>query len=116
MGLPFASPSVVTSKKSRTPEPEPETAAAVTSVAPPSNFEHVDFEQALAELEAIVEQLEQGELPLQESLKQFERGVQLTRTCHTALKRAEQQVEILLRKTGTDQEFEAAPFRSEGGD
>ncbi len=69
-----------------------------------------DFEQALAQLEAIVEQLEQGDLSLDESLQQFERGVQLTRTCQSALKQAEQKVEILLRRTGELNEFDTANF------
>lgn len=57
-----------------------------------------EFEQALAELEAVVQRLEQGELSLEESLGQFERGVQLARSCQDALKQAEQKVEILLQK------------------
>lgn len=68
-----------------------------------------DFESSLAELEAIVDKLERGDLSLDESLKHFERGVQLTRACQSALKQAEQKVEILMRKSGADQ-FEAAPF------
>lgn len=72
-----------------------------------------DFEASLAELEAIVEKLEQGELSLEDSLRQFERGIQLTRVCQTALTQAEQKVEILLRKTGAgtgDDDFAPAPF------
>lgn len=71
-----------------------------------------DFEASLAELEAIVEKLEQGELSLDDSLQQFERGVQLTRICQAALTQAEQKVEILLRKTGSTagDDFAAAPF------
>lgn len=61
-----------------------------------------DFETALAELEALVEKMEQGELSLDESLKQFERGVQLTRSCQQALKDAEQKVQILLEKNDRD--------------
>jgi exodeoxyribonuclease VII small subunit len=68
-----------------------------------------DFERSLAELEAIVDKLEAGELSLDESLKQFERGVQLTRVCQSALKQAEQKVEILMRKSGTG-DFAPAPF------
>jgi exodeoxyribonuclease VII small subunit len=60
----------------------------------------LDFETAMRELEELVERLEQGELPLEESLAAFERGVMLTRTCQTALKDAEQKVEILLKKAG----------------
>ena len=47
------------------------------------------------DLEELVDRLEQGDLPLEESLAAFERGVMLTRACQTALKEAEQKVEIL---------------------
>ena len=70
-----------------------------------------DFEKSLAELEQIVERMEQGELSLDESLKQFERGVALARSCQTALQQAEQKVEILLRKQGSsDQDTQVVPF------
>ena len=59
-----------------------------------------DFETAMRDLEQLVERLEQGDLPLEESLAAFERGVMLTRLCQTALKEAEQKVEILLKKAG----------------
>ncbi len=62
-----------------------------------------DFERAMAELEAVVERLEQGELPLEQALSHFERGVQLTGACQTALKAAEQKVEILLKKSGVSE-------------
>jgi len=71
-----------------------------------------DFEKSLKELEQIVERMEQGELSLDESLKQFERGIALTRSCQNALQAAEQKVEILLKKTGAD-EFAAEPFDAE---
>jgi exodeoxyribonuclease VII small subunit len=60
----------------------------------------IDFEKALGELEAIVSKLEHGELPLEESLAQFERGIKLTRDCQAALKAAEQKIEILVKKSG----------------
>jgi len=59
----------------------------------------LDFEQALSELEAVVDRLEHGELPLEEALKQFERGIELARSCQVSLKQAEQKVEILLQKS-----------------
>ena len=59
-----------------------------------------DFEQALAELESLVERLESGDLPLDEALQTFERGVALTRHCQTALRAAQQKVEILLKRSG----------------
>jgi exodeoxyribonuclease VII small subunit len=66
-----------------------------------------DFEQALAELEAVVERLEHGELPLEEAVTQFERGIALARSCQDALKQAEQKVEILLARSA---QAEAVPF------
>lgn len=60
----------------------------------------VDFETAMRDLEEIVERLEQGDLPLEESLAAFERGIVLTRSCQAALKEAEQKVQILLKKAG----------------
>jgi exodeoxyribonuclease VII small subunit len=59
-----------------------------------------DFEVAMKDLEELVDRLERGDLPLEESLAAFERGVVLTRACQTALKEAEQKVEILLKKAG----------------
>ncbi|NND59980.1 MAG: exodeoxyribonuclease VII small subunit [Gammaproteobacteria bacterium] len=61
------------------------------------------FESALAELEELVHTLEKGELPLEQTLAQFERGIALTRRCQKELQAAEQKVEILLKKT-TDAE------------
>jgi exodeoxyribonuclease VII small subunit len=60
----------------------------------------LDFETAMRDLEELVERLEHGDLPLEESLAAFERGVMLTRACQSALKEAEQKVEILLKKAG----------------
>ena len=62
-----------------------------------------DFEQALAELEGLVERLERGDLPLDEALQTFERGVELTRHCQSSLKAAQQKVEILLKRSGSAQ-------------
>jgi exodeoxyribonuclease VII small subunit len=81
-----------------------------TSADQPVALQGAEFEAALAELEGIVEALEHGDLSLDESLRRFERGVQLTRACQSALKNAEQKVEILLRKTGAPGEFETAAF------
>ncbi|PJD90739.1 MAG: exodeoxyribonuclease VII small subunit [Legionella sp.] len=53
------------------------------------------FEQSITELETIVTLLEKGELDLDEALKQFETGIQLSRTCQTLLQQAEQKIELL---------------------
>jgi exodeoxyribonuclease VII small subunit len=65
------------------------------------------FEEALTELEALVERMESGELSLEESLGAFERGIALTRACQQALQQAEQKVEILTRN---DPDAEPEPF------
>jgi exodeoxyribonuclease VII small subunit len=82
--------------------------------AKPADAEPLDFERAMAELEQLVQKLEKGDLPLEESLAAFERGVALTRTCQTALRQAEQKVELLLQKPGG--EAERVPFDDESRD
>ena len=57
-----------------------------------------DFESAIAELETIVKRLEDGDLPLEKSLELFERGVQLSRFCHSKLEEAERRVELLTER------------------
>jgi exodeoxyribonuclease VII small subunit len=54
-----------------------------------------DFEAAIAELETIVKKLEEGDLALEQSLSLYERGVQLSRFCHSRLEEAERRIEIL---------------------
>ena len=66
-----------------------------------------DFEKALEELELLVEQLESGDLSLDQSLKQFKRGVELTRHCQGVLDDAQQTVQKLI---DTDDESSAVPF------
>ena len=73
-----------------------------------------DFETAMRDLEEVVERLEQGDLPLEESLAAFERGVMLTRACQTALKEAEQKVEILLKRAGEPAVEEFTPDEPAG--
>ena len=61
-----------------------------------------DFEAAIAELETIVKKLEEGDLPLETSLKLFERGVQLSRFCHAQLEDAEKRIEYVLGAVSRD--------------
>ncbi len=67
----------------------------------------IDFESSLDELEGLVERMEQGDSSLEDSLKDFERGIELTRNCQTALTEAEQKVQILLQKNGEAVDFES---------
>ena len=77
----------------------------------PRKKQPLPFEEALSELESLVEALERGDQSLEESLKSFERGVELTRTCQKALDEAEQKVRIL---SGDTEQEELEPF--EDGD
>jgi exodeoxyribonuclease VII small subunit len=73
------------------------------------------FEEALQELEEIVNRLEQGDLPLEEALQFFEKGVKLSRYCHTKLDEAQKRVEILLKDE--NEKMKAQPFEpAEGGE
>ncbi len=74
----------------------------------------IDLEKALAELEDIVDQLEAGDLPLEKSLKHFERGVKLSRECQSALKEAEQRVQILMDSGLKDLDPDTLAERGDG--
>jgi exodeoxyribonuclease VII small subunit len=67
------------------------------------------FEECLARLEQIVEQLERGDIPLEQSLKLFEEGMTLSNACRKELQDAEGKVEILLKQNG---KLQAEPFES----
>lgn len=56
------------------------------------------FEQSFAQLEALVSQLESGDLPLDQALARFEQGIRLTRECQSALSAAQQKVQLLLQR------------------
>ncbi len=66
----------------------------------PKKKNEFNFEESLSNLEKIVEKMESGDLSLEESLKQFEEGIALTRNCQKALNDAEQKVKILMEKDG----------------
>lgn len=70
-----------------------------------------DFESALTELETIVSQLDEGNLPLQQALELVERGIRLSRHCQQQLDNAERKVEMLIK--GEDGSMKAIPFDGE---
>lgn len=72
----------------------------------------VTFEQAMARLEEIVKQLEQGDAPLEDALDLFEEGTRLMKKCTTQLDKAEQKVSKLL--AGPDGNPKEEPFEGEG--
>ena len=65
----------------------------------------LNFEEALGELERLVNLMEEGDLSLEDSMKAFEKGIKLTRECQTALQKAEQKVQILLDENGKTEAF-----------
>jgi exodeoxyribonuclease VII small subunit len=67
-------------------------------LAPEAAATSPSFEQSLAQLEALVSQLESGDLPLDQALARFEQGVRLTRECQGALNAAQQKVQLLLQR------------------
>ncbi len=74
------------------------------------------FEQSLVELEQIVGKLEDGDMPLEESLELFERGIALSRDCRARLTNAERRIEILMQDSDgnlTANEIEPASLREE---
>ena len=80
------------------------------------------FEAALKQLEEIVQRLEKGELPLEESLKLYEEGIQLSRLCHGKLEEAEGKIEVLLKDAkgelvrNADGKPKTQPFAAPQGD
>lgn len=72
-----------------------------------------DFEHSLAQLETVVERMEQGDLPIEEALKAFEEGVQLTRECQQILEQSEQKVQLLIEEEG---EIKSRPFQADEQD
>lgn len=68
----------------------------------------LNFEATLAELETMVEKMAKGQLSLEDSLKNFEQGILLTRQCQAVLKEAEQKVQILI---GQNDSFQSVPFK-----
>lgn len=73
----------------------------------PRKAKSINFEQALEELDTLVSEMENGDISLEASLKHFERGIELTRTCQKALADAEQKVKILM---GDDTDSPLADF------
>ena len=78
--------------------------------------EAVNFEKALKELETIAENLEEGELSLDESIRQFEKGMQLARLCRRKLDEAERKIEILQKGESGRVEVKQVDVRDDTGE
>jgi len=74
-----------------------------TSKKSTKKTDSLDFEASMIELESLVERMEQGEQSLEDSLKDFERGIALTRSCQKSLQETEQKIQQLIEKNGQDE-------------
>ena len=74
----------------------------------------IKFEQAMARLEAIVGELEKGDLPLDESLKIFEEGIRLSKSCLKVLEEAERKVEVLVQDKDGKKQLRAFSLDDDG--
>lgn len=90
------------------------TALPDSSADTPITHDVAQFEASLKELEAVVVRMEQGEQTLEDSLRDFERGVQLTRLCQNMMSNAQQRVEILTRE-GQMETFSADDANNHAG-
>ncbi|ADE71467.1 MULTISPECIES: exodeoxyribonuclease VII small subunit [Priestia] len=63
------------------------------------------FEEAMEQLETIVNKLEEGDVPLEEAIQQFQEGMTLSKFCHDRLQHIEKQMETILREDGTLEPF-----------
>ena len=74
-----------------------------TSKKSTKKTETLDFEASMIELESLVERMENGEQSLEDSLKDFEHGIALTRSCQKSLQETEQKIQQLIKKNGQDE-------------
>ena len=77
------------------------------------NSKDIPFEQALEELEKLVDDMEQGELPLDDMIKSFERGTILSKLCRKKLSNLEKKIEVLVKDKGEDSEWQEFDDSSE---
>jgi exodeoxyribonuclease VII small subunit len=75
-----------------------------------------DFERKLTDLESVVERLEQGDLPLEESVRLFEEGMKLSQSCKQELDAAEGRVEVLIEQAGGKLKAQELEVESEDGE
>ncbi|HLB73601.1 MAG TPA: exodeoxyribonuclease VII small subunit [Sedimentisphaerales bacterium] len=71
---------------------------------PENNLDNLSFEQAIKELTSIVGKIEQGEIPLQDSLEQYEKGMALIKHCRSILQQAEKRIEKISKEEETEDE------------
>jgi len=77
------------------------------------DIEKMNFEQAIQQLKGIVDRIEQGEIPLQDSLEQYEKGMALIKHCRGILQKAEKRIEKISREEPPEQEEDSEPLLKE---
>ncbi|GAK39916.1 exodeoxyribonuclease VII small subunit [Paenibacillus urinalis] len=80
-----------------------------------ANEQELNFEAAMAELEEVVNQLERGDVPLEQAIELFQRGMKLSQMCNQKLEQVERKIEMIVEEDG---EFRKQPFggnEDEGG-
>lgn len=76
-------------------------------------MEQLSFDAAIRRLEEVVDRLEQGDIPLEESIALFQEGMQLSRLCHEKLAVVSHKIEVLVKE---NQEWQVRPYREEEAD
>jgi len=71
-----------------------------------NDLDNLSFEEAIKELTGIVGKIEQGEIPLQDSLEQYEKGMSLIKHCRGILQKAEKRIEKISKEEDTEQNKE----------
>lgn len=89
---------------------------AVGKAAGKATEPSLSFEGALEQLETTVGRLEEGEMPLEEALELFEKGVALSKQCTTTLEAAEKRIEILVADRGDGDAWASQPFETDPED
>jgi exodeoxyribonuclease VII small subunit len=98
--------------------PVPDKSTEKPAAKPDGAQAPANFETGLHQLEAIVKEMESGELPLERALELFERGMKLSETCRKQLEDAETRVEILMKRATSapgEGKLQAQPFRTDKG-
>ena len=82
----------------------------MTERKPKDDFAKLSFEQAIQQLKGIVDKIEQGEIPLQDSLDQYEKGMALIKHCRGILQKAEKRIEKISREEPSGSEEDSEPL------
>lgn len=80
-----------------------------------ANESELSFEAAMAELEQVVDQLERGDVPLEQSIELFQRGMKLSQLCNQKLEQVERKIEMIVEEDGAYRKQTFGGMEEEGG-